>query len=146
METMTESDGPLACNCVALRKAARRISAYYDACLAPAELRATQYAILALIDMRGALSVNAIGHALGMDRSTAGQNLRPLERDGLLVLTQSAQDGRARMVSLTSVGEARLHKARPLWDHAQAAFEIANGAASAASLRATLGGLAIPGA
>ena len=46
------------CNCMSLRKAARRISNFYDAMLSPTGLRATQYSILALLNELGAVSIN----------------------------------------------------------------------------------------
>jgi hypothetical protein len=38
-----------ACNSTALRKAARRVTRFYDACMSESGLRATQYTILALL-------------------------------------------------------------------------------------------------
>jgi DNA-binding MarR family transcriptional regulator len=130
------------CNCMAVRRASRRISQYYDARLAPFGLRATQFAILALIEGQGELPVNGVADALDLDRSTAGQNLRPLERDGLVEMARSSADGRARIVRLTALGGDRLGQAKPAWQQAQKAFEAIN--ADPACLRTLLGGIAIP--
>lgn len=126
------------CNCVSLRKASRRISLYYDACLAPENLRATQFSMLAALAQKGELSVNGLAAVLDMDRSTAGQNVKLLERDGLMAVVRSALDGRARVIALTEAGRAKLAAALPLWQKAQDGFEQLNGPAETAAMRAML--------
>lgn len=135
---------PIECNCMALRKASRRASLYYDACLAGTGLRATQFAILAMIGERSEMSVNGLADALGMDRSTAGQNLRPLEREQWVEMTRSEADGRARIVRLTPLGVVRLDNAFPHWQRAQRQFEAANGKDVTTALRSRLQDLRIP--
>jgi DNA-binding MarR family transcriptional regulator len=132
------------CNCMAVRRASRRISQYYNVHLAPFGLRATQFAILALVEGQGELLVNGVAEALDLDRSTAGQNLRPLERDGLIEMARSSADGRARIVRLTALGTDRLGQAKPAWQQAQKAFEALN--ADPVHLRTLLGSIAIPAA
>ncbi len=126
------------CNCVALRKAARRISNFYDAQLATSGLRATQFAILALVHELGEASVNVIAEKLALDRTTAGKNLRPLEQTGLVKVAPSKHDRRQRAISVTRAGQAALKIAVPLWRQAQNRFEAANGAENAAALRESL--------
>lgn len=132
------------CNCVSLRRASRRISLYYDACLAPVGLRATQFAMLAALARSEPLSVHGLAALLDMDRSTAGQNIKVLERDALIETIRSPQDGRARLIRLTAPGQARLEAATPLWRKAQADFEQLNTGSQAAAMRALLAGLKIP--
>jgi DNA-binding MarR family transcriptional regulator len=127
-----------ACNCMALRRAARGISNFYDGELAPSGLRATQFAILTLLQRAGEASVNAIAGRLALDRTTAGKNLRPLEQAGLIAVAPSQQDGRRRVVRLTTAGASALKIATPLWRRAQNAFETSNGSANIAALRQTL--------
>lgn len=131
------------CNCVALRRAARRISNFYDAELAPSGLRATQFAILALVNELGEASVNSVAEKLELDRTTAGKNLRPLEKAGLISVAASKTDARQRAISLTKAGGAALKQALPLWRRAQGRFEAANGTAKAAQLRVILRDLKI---
>jgi DNA-binding MarR family transcriptional regulator len=133
--------GLMACNCMALRRAARSISNFYDSQLAPSGLRATQFAILVLVDMLEEASVNAVADRLALDRTTAGKNLRPLEAAGLVSIAPSKKDGRQRAIRLTKAGKAALKAAMPLWRRAQNRFESANGADKAATLRAALGSL-----
>lgn len=133
-----EKFGVRDCNCAALRKAARRLTSFYDSQLAPSGLRATQFAILVLVNEMEEVSVNAIAEKLGLDRTTAGKNLRPLEQAGMIVISPSKQDGRQRAISVTKAGNAALKLAVPLWRQAQSRFESANGAEKAAALRDTL--------
>ncbi len=128
----------IACNCMALRRAARSISNFYDSQLAPSGLRATQFAILALVNTLEEASVNAVAERLALDRTTAGKNLRPLEAAGLVSIAPSKKDGRQRAIRLTRAGKAALKTALPLWRRAQTQFEAANGADKAATLRTTL--------
>jgi DNA-binding MarR family transcriptional regulator len=75
-----------------------------------------------------------------MDRTTLATNLKPLERDGLLVIA-AAEDRRATTIEITKAGEAKLKQAIPLWIGAQGRFEAGYGVASASELRAALGGV-----
>jgi DNA-binding MarR family transcriptional regulator len=131
---------PSRCNCAALRKASRRMSQFYDSVLAPCGLKSTQFAMLTEIDRRADASptIRELAEALVMDQSTIGQNLRPLEREGLIALVQDEADRRSRRIKLTKVGRARLAAALPLWGAAQARFESGFGQGAAAELRAVL--------
>lgn len=131
------------CNCMALRRAARRVSNFYDAALAPSGVRATQYSILALLSEAGALSINDLASRLDLDRTTTGKNLRPLATARLVKIARSSADGRSRVVALTERGAATLRRARPLWREAQEQFERANGKGLARDLRGTLWNLRV---
>jgi DNA-binding MarR family transcriptional regulator len=128
------------CNCALLRKASRRLSQLYDSILAPSGLRSTQCAILAEIDRRQEdfATMRELADALVLDQSTVGQNLRPLEREGLVSLAQDGADRRRRLVKLTKKGRSRLAAAFPLWQEAQRHFENSFGTQQAADLRALL--------
>jgi DNA-binding MarR family transcriptional regulator len=129
------------CNCLVLRKAARRISNFYDAELAPSGLRTTQFSILAAVSRSGEITVNAIAERLALDRTTAGKNLRPLEAAKLIKIAPLKQDRRARAITLTAAGLTKFRETVPLWRKAQARFETLNGKGTAASLRTSLNGL-----
>jgi DNA-binding MarR family transcriptional regulator len=126
------------CNCAVLRKAARRISNYYDSELAAAGLRTTQFAILAMVSREGEVTVNSIAGRLELDRTTAGKNLRPLEAAKLIRIARSKSDKRARAISLTPAGALAFQQAIPLWQKAQSRFEKLNGADTASQLRTLL--------
>jgi DNA-binding MarR family transcriptional regulator len=131
---------PNRCNCGALRKASRRMSQFYDSVLAPCGLKSTQFAMLSEIDRcaEALPTIRGLAEALVMDQSTIGQNLRPLERDGLIALVQDEADRRSRRVKLTKAGRSRFTAALPLWSAAQARFESGFGQGAAAELRAVL--------
>jgi DNA-binding MarR family transcriptional regulator len=135
---------PSRCNCVALRKASRRMSQFYDSVLAPCGLKSTQYAMLSEIARHGARppTIRELAEALVMDQSTLGQNLRPLEREGLVALVQDEADRRSRRVTLTKAGRSRFAAAEPLWRVAQERFEGGFGKRAAADLRTVLGTIA----
>ena len=128
------------CNISAMKKAARRLSLLYDTILTPAGLKCTQYGILSELHSRGATlaTVNELAEALAMDRSTLGQNLRPLERDGLVKLLTDPKDRRSRLIALTKQGVAKFNEAARYWRIAQDRFEAAFGQERAAELRSAL--------
>jgi DNA-binding MarR family transcriptional regulator len=131
---------PNRCNCVALRKASRRMSQFYDSVLAPCGLKSTQFAMLTEIGRctDAAPTIRELAEVMVMDQSTIGQNLRPLQREGLIALVQDETDRRSRRIKLTKAGRARFAAAFPLWSAAQARFESGFGQGAAAELRAVL--------
>ncbi|HEU0165342.1 MAG TPA: MarR family transcriptional regulator [Thermomicrobiales bacterium] len=130
------------CYCTTLRKAARRISQFYEEKLQPTGLRVTQFAMLRVIGESREIAINELATRLELDRTTTGKNLRPLERAGLIAVKPSSTDGRSRTVALTPEGDAILIVATPLWNEAQQEFER-NLGGDAAALRDRLGALGI---
>ena len=128
------------CNCLAARKAARYLSAAYDKALAPAGLRITQFTILNKLARLGPMTIKRLAAAMAMDRTTLATNLKPLERDGLLV-TAAAEDRRATTIEITTAGNAKLEEALPLWRLAQGKFEAGYGTEAASALRSALRGV-----
>jgi DNA-binding MarR family transcriptional regulator len=116
----------------------------YDTLLTPAGLKSTQYGILSELNSRGPAlpTVNELAEALVMDRSTLGQNLRPLERDGLVKLLTDPKDRRSRLIALTKPGVAKFNEAARYWRIAQDRFETAFGQEKAAELRSALAAIA----
>jgi len=134
-----------ACNCGTLRKASRRMSHLYDLALAPSGLKCTQFGILAEIARAGSarpLTLSELAAAMVMDRSTLGHNLRPLQRDRLVVMRPDHDDRRKRHLVLTPRGKAACREARALWRDAERNFERVFGRRPAARLRAVLHGIA----
>jgi DNA-binding MarR family transcriptional regulator len=128
------------CNALAMRKASRRLTQFYDDALAPSGLRSTQLAILVELDQRAKRppTLAELARALVMDRSSLGHTLRPLERDGLIALQEGEEDRRRRHIILTGEGKASLRAAKRLWAVAQERFDATFGRAEAARLRTTL--------
>jgi DNA-binding MarR family transcriptional regulator len=128
------------CNISAMKKAARRLSLMYDTFLTPTGLKSTQYGILSELNSRGAAlpTVNELAEALVVDRSTLGQNLRPLEREGLVTILTDPKDRRSRLIALTKQGIVKLNEAARYWRMAQDRFEKTFGQEKAAELRSAL--------
>ena len=106
------------CICATLRSATRQITMLYDAALAPVDLRITQFTVLRILKKLGPLSVTRLAETGGLDRSTMGRNLDPLERRDFVSFIRGA-DQRERLARLTPTGDAAIARAQPLWEHAQ---------------------------
>ena len=129
---------PEACNCLAVRQAARHITQFYDAFLSPAGLRTTQFSILAKLRRLGPMTINALAPEMVMDRTTLGRNIRPLQREGLLAVAPGQSDRRSKELRLTEAGVERLRTAVGGWTRAQEQFGTVFGAERAAELRSLL--------
>jgi DNA-binding MarR family transcriptional regulator len=107
-------------------------------------VRAAQFSILSEIARRAddPPTMRELADAMIMDRSTLGQNLRPLERVQLVAWKTCDTDHRRKLVALTEKGRAKQTQARSLWHAAQERFERTVGATEAASLRDILLGIA----
>ena len=138
MDAITTSD---LCNALAIRKAARHVTQLYDRHLAASGLKVTQFSILARLRRLGPRTINELAADMAMDRTTMGRNIRPLERDGLVLIAPDPKDARRRALSITEVGRERLRLARDGWERAQARFDEAYGAERSRMLRETLAGV-----
>jgi DNA-binding MarR family transcriptional regulator len=128
------------CNAGAVRRAARKLTHLYDTELAPAGLNLCQYGVLRAVNSRGAAlpSVQELAEQLVLDRSTLGQNLRPLVKDRLINLLTDPNDRRVRLIALTKLGAAKFKEANKYWQIAQDRFEEVFGKDEAESLRTAL--------
>jgi DNA-binding MarR family transcriptional regulator len=126
------------CNCLAIRQAARHITQFYDHCLAPAGLRATQFAILSRLRLGGPMSINALAAELVMDRTTLGRNILPLQRDGLIEVAPGRADRRRHELRLSEAGLARARAAAGHWVAAQKRFAEVFGDERSTALRGLL--------
>jgi len=72
-----------------------------------------------------------------IERSALGHTLRPLERDGLIVL-QEGEDRRQRHVVLTAKGKVKFKEGGRAWQVAQERFEEICGRSDARTLRLAL--------
>ncbi len=123
------------CYCAAVRTAARKTTALYDAALEPAGVTIAQYSLMRKIERAGTVSLTQLGRLAELDRSTVGRNVKALE-ELRLVRAVLTTDQREAPVRLTSAGEETLKRAFPLWEEAQRRVEAALGAAKAGQLRA----------
>lgn len=123
------------CNCTAIRKAARHMTRFYDACLAEVGLRGTQYIILRSLSTRGPMTINELAEAMVLDRTTVGHNIKPLERDGLIAIEVDPKDRRSRIVVLTDSGLENVRQGEFAWAKAQRRFERQFGQEKAREMR-----------
>ena len=63
-----------ACNCLAVRQAARHVTQFYDRFLALSGLRTTQFSILAMLKRNGPLTINALAAEMVMDRTSGNRS------------------------------------------------------------------------
>lgn len=68
----------------------------------------SDFAVLAALDERGALSQAEIGRTLGLDRANVNRIVTRLEREGLLERRQDPHDGRRLVLTSTPAGSAHL--------------------------------------
>jgi DNA-binding MarR family transcriptional regulator len=106
------------CACLKVRTAARAVTRLYDDAFRPVGLRATQISVLVAVASSQAVSIASLSRMLGMDRSTLTRNLRPLEKEDLVVLGPEGHH-RSRTLSITSKGAQIVRKALPLWEKTQ---------------------------
>jgi DNA-binding MarR family transcriptional regulator len=129
---------PELCNCMALRQAARHVTQFYDAYLAAADLRTTQFSILIKLQQLGPMTINALAERMVMDRTTLGRSIQPLEREGLIVIRTGEKDRRSKEIHLTAAGAARVRAGVKAWAAAQERFEAVFGRKRASDLRTIL--------
>ncbi len=106
------------CSCFNLRRATRAVTQYYDHCLEPAGVRATQFTLLVSLASVSARTLTEMANSLVMDRTTLTRNLKPLEKLGF-IQTMEARDRRSKAYGLTALGKETLGKGLPLWEEAQ---------------------------
>lgn len=124
-----------ACNCLALRQAARFVTQLYERHLAPVGVTAAQFSIMANLSHRPGLLMSELADRLVMDRTTLLRALKPLQRDGFVAAAASEHDARAHALSLTKLGERTYAQAKVAWQAAQDEFETQFGQGRAQALR-----------
>ena len=122
------------CDIITFRKAAHRVSAFYDAQMAPSGLCMAEFATLVRLSREKRVKFEAFFESSALEKSVVTRNLRQLSEAGLI-------RNHRGVVTLTRQGTSTLKKAVPLWQAAQRRFEALNGAL----LRDTLNGLVIEG-
>lgn len=136
---------PNVCNNAVLRKAGRNLGVLFDDVIAPSGLRGGQFGILSHARALDRPTMKALADELVMDLSALGHTLKPLVRDGYIVLEPNPDDRRSKRVALTAAGEAKLTETIALWQKAQQKFEAAFGASKAKDLRELLAVVASDG-
>lgn len=107
----------LSCACNALRKASRAVTRFYDEVMEETGLSLAQFAVLWNIAQREPLPLMDLAHILVMDRTTLYRALKPLEREGWVLLEDG--HGRAKAARLTGKGHEAVANSRDAWQDAQ---------------------------
>jgi DNA-binding MarR family transcriptional regulator len=126
-----ETEDFVGCLAGNLRAASRLATRRYDVELREHGVRITQVAILASVKRRNSLSISELAGELSSERSVVARDVAVLERDGLLNVGIDRNDRRARTITLTKTGRARLRAAGPAWRRAQEEMRSALGEALA---------------
>ncbi len=108
---------PVICVCLEMNRAARALTARYDAALAPHNLTSGQFSLLNALEQMAQGSMGQLAGVIGLDRTTLTRNLAPMRAAGLIGPAASG-DARLRAWQATAAGRARLAAARPAWEAA----------------------------
>jgi DNA-binding MarR family transcriptional regulator len=133
------------CLCTNLRRTARAVSNIYDAALASAGIKITQFSLLRAVERSEPIAMSELADDVALDRTTLARNLALLARDRLIDLS-TGTDQRVTEVRLTRAGRSAIEKAIPLWNNTQREvsrflgpamieqiYEISRGASNAAA-------------
>jgi DNA-binding MarR family transcriptional regulator len=122
------------CLCLASRKAARAITREFDRRLRPTGVRPTQFTVLAILSIRGALTIGALAKIIGVERTTLTRNLVLIEENGWVSI-EPGEDARSRIAQITPKGRAAAIAALPAWRATQKALLGTMGEGAATALR-----------
>ena len=128
------------CLCLAARRAARAITREFDNALRGHELRATQFTLLAALQLAGPKPIGGLAELMSADRTTLTRNLAVTERHGLVTLRADRNDARSRIAAITTKGLRALTAALPAWRETQLRLTTEIGEETAATLRKLAGG------
>ena len=113
------------------------MSQHYDAELAKAGLKTTQYSLLSHLAKLGPLRPGELAMAMTLDASTLTRNLKPLLDAGWATLGAGA-DGRSRVATITEAGRAKVAEGRRHWRAAQEGVNRMFGVERVAALHALI--------
>src|ERR1700675_1175579 len=111
------------CLCLHVQRAARALARRFDEALRPVGLTNGQFSLLMSLNRPTPAGMGSVAALLAMDRTTLTAALKPLERRGLVAVTQDPDDRRGRLMALTSAGQTLLAGAVPIWERGHAEIE-----------------------
>jgi DNA-binding MarR family transcriptional regulator len=136
MSTQTNLAECADCLCLASRRAARKITRTFDRELRPYRLRVTQFSVLVMLSLRGAMTIGELAEALGAERTTLTRNLALIQGASWVKIQPGEEDARSRVVTVTAKGRAVVTRAFRAWRKAQDITTAAIGSGGASALRA----------
>ena len=132
------------CLCLHVQRAARTLSRLFDEALRPVGLTSGQFSLLNALNRPAPPAIAPVAQLLAMDRTTLTAALKPLERDGLVVIARDPDDRRSRLLHLTDKGREVLAAAIPIWRDLHGAIETGMSGLDPDDLRGALKGLSRP--
>jgi DNA-binding MarR family transcriptional regulator len=111
----------LSCTHTSLRRAARQLTQLYDDALAPSGLTSAQAMLVSQIDEMSdeadgaGPSLQKLAQRLAIQISALSHALKPLVRDGLVIVSTDASDRRTKRALLTAQGKAQTKHMYALW-------------------------------
>jgi DNA-binding MarR family transcriptional regulator len=115
---------PQGCTNLKLRQLTRRVTQHYDAELAKAGLKTTQYSLLSHVVKLGPIRAVDLAGVMRMSTSTLSRNLQPLVASGWIEVN-AGDDARSRLISATEVGQDKRTEAQRKWRAAQEGINTA---------------------
>ena len=131
--TAGTAGSPRGCTNFKLRQLMRRVTHHYDAQLAAAGLKTTQYSLLSHVLKLGPIAPGTLARTMTMDAFTMTRTLKPLLTAGWIEM-QPGPDGRTRSVAITAAGRDKRTEAQRHWRVAQDRLEAALGIGRVAAL------------
>lgn len=104
------------CLCLHVQRAARALARRFDEELRPFGLTNGQFSLLMSLNRPEPPAMGPVASLLAMDRTTLTAALKPLERSGLIKVSQDPSDRRSRILILTDKGRDLLARAVPVWE------------------------------
>ena len=111
------------CLCLHVQRAARALARRFDDVLRPFDLTNGQFSLLMSLNRPEPPAMGPVASLLAMDRTTLTAALKPLQRRGLVKVSQDPSDRRSRVLKLTAKGHNLLIRAVPVWERAHREVE-----------------------
>jgi len=128
------------CYCIALRRAARAATAYYNRIILQSGITSNQYSLLINLFRTAPCSATALAKTMKLERTTLLRNIKPLVETGYI--QDLADEGeRDRQLIVTDKGIAALEVAQKLWEKAQAGLKTHIGEEDFEKLMSVIAGL-----
>jgi DNA-binding MarR family transcriptional regulator len=106
-----------------VQRAARALARRFDEALRPFEVTNGQFSLLMSLNRPEPPAMGPVASLLAMDRTTLTAALKPLERRGLVRVSQDRSDRRSRILILTDKGRNLLTRAVPVWERTHREIE-----------------------
>jgi DNA-binding MarR family transcriptional regulator len=129
------------CLCLHVQRAARALARRFDEALRPVGLTNGQFSLLMSLNRPEPPGIASVATLLAMDRTTLTAALKPLERRGLITISQDPTDRRGRRLSMTPEGKTLLASATPIWERTHHDVEALLKDGEPDRLRSSLGAL-----